>query len=100
MGLIDVDKSNVRLVYERRGLEGLAEHFLSQLGGCQLAQFLVRQRQQLLRRRRIARFDLRPDLGDVGHKLNLDNHLVLQHHFRFRAFRCVASQVLRCDSVA
>jgi hypothetical protein len=67
MCLIDVDKSNVRLVHVRRGLEGLAELFLGQLGGCQLAQFLVHQRQQLLRRRRIARFDLRQDLGDVGH---------------------------------
>ena len=35
-----------------------------------LAQFIIDQRQELLRRRRIAGFNLRQDASDLGHRIH------------------------------
>lgn len=50
-----------------RGLQRLSRLFLSQPRRRQFSQLVINQRQQLLGRRRIARFDLAGDLGDAGH---------------------------------
>jgi hypothetical protein len=51
------NQSHVRLMHQRRGVERLARPFMRELGGGELAQFLVDQRQKLLGGTRIAGID-------------------------------------------
>ena len=61
-------------MHQGRGLERLPRFLMGQLGRRQLAEFFVNQRQELLGGGRIARFNLRQDLGDVGHGTILKCH--------------------------
>ena len=65
--LLDIHEPDVCVVHQGRGLQRLPRSFLRQLGGGQLSELVIHQRQQLLRRRWIAGFDLRQNAGDVGH---------------------------------
>ena len=59
---------HISLMHQGRGLQRLPRFFMGQLGRCQFPQLLIDQRQELLRGRGIAGFDLREDAGDVGHE--------------------------------
>ena len=67
LGLVVIHQPDVRLVHQGRRLQRLPRLFLGQLGSRQFPQLVIHQRQQLLRRRRIAGFDLRQNLRHVGH---------------------------------
>src|SRR5215471_17734934 len=54
-------------MHQRRRLERLARFFMRKSGRSQLPQLLIHQRQQRLRRLRIALLNLRQDAGHVGH---------------------------------
>ena len=69
---VHIHEPEIRLMHQRRRLQRLPRLLLSQLRRRQLPQLVIDQRQKLLRRRRIARFDLRQDAGDVGHGPNCD----------------------------
>jgi cyclic pyranopterin phosphate synthase len=71
--LLHIHQPKVGIVDQGRRLERLPWLFLRELRRGQLSQFVINQRQQLLCRRRIARFDLRQDAGDVGHGTRLVN---------------------------
>jgi hypothetical protein len=60
-------QSQVRLVDQGRGLQGLARLLLGHAITCQLAQLVVDQRQQLRGGVRIALLDRRQDARDVSH---------------------------------
>ena len=55
-------------MHQRRRLQRLPRLLLSQFSGRQPPQLFIHQWQQLLRRRRVAGFDLGEDAGDVGHE--------------------------------
>ena len=55
------------LMHERGGLQRLARRFIPHLVRGELPQLVVNQRQQLLRRSWITRFNLAEDLGDIVH---------------------------------
>src|SRR5262245_8697659 len=57
----------VGFVNQSCSLQGLARLFLSEFLGREFAQFIVYQRQELLRGARIAGFDGGQDAGDVAH---------------------------------
>jgi hypothetical protein len=63
-------QAQIRLMHQRRRIEGLSRVFLSQLCCRQGPQFVVHQRQQFLRSRWIAGLNLRQDAGDIGHADN------------------------------
>ena len=66
LGLLGIHQPDVRLMHQRRGLQRLARLLLGHLGGGQLPQFLVDQRQELLGRLRFALFDPRQDQSHVA----------------------------------
>ena len=45
LGLVHIHQPDVRLMHQRRGLQGLARFLLGHLGGGQFPQFLVDERQ-------------------------------------------------------
>ena len=61
------NESQKRLVHQRGRLQRLPRFLLGQLRRRQLAEFVVHQRQQLVRRRRIAGFNLGQDACNVRH---------------------------------
>ncbi len=67
LSLIRRDEPQIRLVDERRRLEGVSCRLLRHPRRGQPAQLIVHQRQQLLRRVGIAALNRRQDLGDAGH---------------------------------
>ena len=66
--LAAAEEPQVRLVDQGGGLERLAGPFATQLGRRDPAQLVVDQRQELLRRQRIALIDLRENARDVTHR--------------------------------
>ncbi len=66
-GSFDVHQTQVRLMDQGSCLQGLARLLLRHTCSGEFAQFLIHQRQQMLRSRCIARFDLLQDLRDVVH---------------------------------
>lgn len=64
--LLAAGEPDPSLMHERRRLEGLARLLLRHLGGGELAQLLVNQRQQLRCGIGIAVFDRAEQLGDGG----------------------------------
>src|SRR5262249_55572400 len=63
-----IDETQVRLVNQRRRLECLSRLLLRQPRRRQLAQLVIDQRQQLLRRRRVALLDGRQNPRHVTHR--------------------------------
>jgi len=61
-----VDEPHIGFVDERRWLKRMIRRLLRHPGCRQFPQFVINQRQQILRRRRIARFNLLQDLRDVA----------------------------------
>ena len=59
LSLLDIHEPDIGLMHQRRGLQRLTRFLLSQLGGGQLPQLLIHQRQELFGGTRVARFDLR-----------------------------------------
>ena len=64
---VDVHQANLGFVHQGRGLQCLPGFFLRQILGGQSAQLIVNQRQQFLRCRGIASFNLRKNVCDVRH---------------------------------
>lgn len=64
---VPAHESQVGFVDQCRRLERLPRLFVRQPGSRQFPQFVIDQRQQLLRRRRIAVFNRREDSGDFTH---------------------------------
>ena len=62
-----VDQSDVRFMDQSSGLQRLTQALTRHSECRQLPQFVVHQRQQLRRRRRVAGIDSRQDRGDVCH---------------------------------
>jgi hypothetical protein len=54
-------------MHQSGGLQRLSRLFVRQPGGCQFAQFIIDQRQELFGRSRIASFKLPENLSEVGH---------------------------------
>jgi hypothetical protein len=69
LGLLHVHKSYVRLVDQSGGLERLARFFMSHFFECEPPQFLIDQRQQLLRGVVLAAFDGTQDSSDLAHEV-------------------------------
>jgi len=67
MGWTTADQPEPCLMDQGCGLEGVAGRFLGHLVRCQLAQFLIDQREQFLCGFAIALLDALKDLGDVAH---------------------------------
>ena len=59
----------IGLMHDRGGLERLAWLLVGQLGGGQLTQFLVDERQQLVGGGWVAGFGLRQDMCDITHEV-------------------------------
>jgi hypothetical protein len=60
------DEVEVSFVYQRGGLEGMIGPFPAQAGRCQVAEFGIDQRDQLIRSVRIAQAELGKKLGDIS----------------------------------
>ncbi len=60
-------ESQIRFMHQCGRLQRLPGFLLSQFGRREFPQFVIDQRQQLLRRRRIAGFNIRQDASYVGH---------------------------------
>jgi hypothetical protein len=65
LGFLDVHKPDVRLVHQRRRLQGLSRLLVDELGRSQFAKLVVHEGQQFHGRRRIAGFNLGQDLRGV-----------------------------------
>jgi len=61
------NETEISLVHERGGLQGLSRRFVRHLVRRQSAQLLIDERQQFVGGRRIALFDSEQDAGDVAH---------------------------------
>jgi hypothetical protein len=68
LGPFGIDQPQIRLVDERRGLQCLPGLLVRQFLRGQLAEFVVDERQQLLRRVGIAPLNRRQNLRDVRHR--------------------------------
>ena len=66
-GLLGIDEPNIRLVNERRRLKRAAWGLGGHPGGRQLAEFIVDQREQVLRRVDVASLNRRENLSNVAH---------------------------------
>ncbi len=67
LGLLDIHQPQVHLVDESGGLQGLPRRFVGQASGREFLQFVVHQRQESLRRHRLALLNLSKNLGSFGH---------------------------------
>src|SRR5262245_61723004 len=65
--LVTGDQAEIGLMHKGGRLQRLARLFLSELGGGQLTQFVVNQRQKLRGSCRISPVDRRENAGDVVH---------------------------------
>jgi hypothetical protein len=71
---VRINQTKVGFVNQRRRLKRLPRPFLSHLLRGQLPQLIINQRQKLFCGVRVAGFDLRQDLCDVGHGRRLFPH--------------------------
>src|SRR5262249_25084283 len=67
LGLFDIHQAQIGLVNQGRGLKRLAWLLLSEFLGCELAQFVIDQGQQLVGSLRIALLDSRQDARNFVH---------------------------------
>jgi hypothetical protein len=61
------NQAKVGLMDQRGGVRGVIGPFVGHPGGRDLAQLVIYQRQELLRRRRVAGLDLRENASDLVH---------------------------------
>ena len=78
-----VYQPHVSFVHQGGWLQRIPGCFAAQLAGCQATQLIIHQRQQLLRRLRLARFDLRQNTGDVRHREELGDEVFFEEPFFF-----------------